>query len=858
MAVIDPKKLLNASPDGGKITSQPKMFLVPVKNTQYKETVELSDQVETEDFDDTETKVIEDIKVIREKVVKIEDILKKTIKINIKKIQLSKKEEENKKRQEKEGSLEKKKEKPKSKLPKIPIPGMSLIDRIKQFLGTIFIGFLVLKLVKFLPKLKGFVDFLKPVATFLNDFITGMLDKFVTAIEIGYKLVDGAQSKVKELFGDEGEKKFKEFTSTFTKFMNLAIIAGMATMGGEDPLRDRRFDKPERRGFDRSGRRVNTRAQERYRQRYGNRQYTDRFGKRNLRRLTGRGFQQNVDPLSRFAQRGVGKVAGRRVGAVAGKIPIVGPLIDFGIRTLIFKEPLGKAAAGAVGAGVGQALGTWLGGMVGGIAGSVVPIIGNLLAGAAGATIGGIIGGLIGDQIGISLYNTIKGSQGNNIESRSQGGQIGRKQRNIQKIKKQPVRIVKYQPEITRVGKNTGQKPIENLYGTSDKTKKPINYLVKTSFDLKKRDKTIFSKLMALGIDLILGQRPSPSTKKNISRSFYSLFENLIDASDTGLENITRMIQALSSGGTVKERDTKETNKRKLMREINRALDTSLSKDFSTLSQSITTLASAPPSIVDGIRDMGERVQSGLGGLREGLEGLFGQNYKGPITQNSFVPLAGAQSIGAGSGQSYGSSRDGGRRKHEGIDLTEYSRKDSESPVVAYKTGKVILVAPRNKYPFGEVMIDHGNGLETRYLHIHPQSGLKRGQIVYGGQQIGRLYRYGNPEQTHLHFEVYVNKRIVNPTKYAKGGQNIPNPLSAEKAKQTHDSKVKPKPKPTATPKVGPASSGYGGNGSIRPAQVIPLPKGLKLDVLKSKASYEESGTTTIAIIEHTKYVPIG
>jgi hypothetical protein len=345
MAFIDTKKLLNASNDNGNssVVAQPKMFLVPVKNTEYKQTVDLSKEIEDKNLSDPDKQVLEDIKIIREKVIKIEDILKKTIKINIKKIQLRNKEDENKKRKEKEDKLEQKKDKKKSGLPKIPIPGMSFIDRIKQFLGTVFTGFLVMQIFKLLPKLKQFLDYVKPVTAFIEDFVKGMFDKFIWAIDTGYKIVDGAQSKVKELFGDDGEKKFKEFTSTFTKFMNLAIIAGMATVGGKDPLRDRRFDGPERRGFDRSGRRVSKGAQQRYRQRFGDSRYQERFGRKNLKKLTGnRPNPVSVDPMSRGLQRGVTKVAGKNVGRIAGKVPIVGPLIDFGIRTLVFKEPLGK------------------------------------------------------------------------------------------------------------------------------------------------------------------------------------------------------------------------------------------------------------------------------------------------------------------------------------------------------------------------------------------------------------------------------------------------------------------------------------------------------------------------------------
>jgi len=603
MALIDPKKLLNSSSNsgGGALVAQPKMFLVPVKNTEYKQTVDLSEQIQEDDLSDPEQQVLEDIKVIREKVVKIEDILKKTIKINVKKIQLSRKEDENKKRKAQEDKLEKK-DKKRIGMPKIPIPGMSFIDRIKQFLGTVFTGFLVMQIFKLLPKLMKFLDYVKPVTAFIEDFVKGMFDKFVFAIDLGYKIVDGAQSKVKELFGDDGEKKFSEFTSTFTKFMNLAIIAGMATMGGQDPLRDRRFQGPQRRGFDRSGRRVSDTAQRRYQRRFGDRQYSDRFGNRNLRRLNGQPprpaqglvFASDIKTrklvsIKNNTATGVpAKVAGKNVGRIAGRIPIVGPIIDFSIRRFVFEEPLGKAAAGAVGAGVGQALGAWVGGTIGGIAGSVVPVIGNLLAGAAGATIGGLIGGLIGDQIGVSLYNVLANSKQGKIEGRSSGGKIKQRTgrdpgKTAKKKKPKPLRIKKLKISKVSVGQSSGAKSIQDLYGTKDVKQKPLSTLLATSERLKRSGSSIMAKIMSLGVDYVLGQKPSKSTKKDIAKSFASLMSMVSEYPDAAGADITKSFQALAGGGEVLRRDVKIRRKNEQMAGFMRGIEKALDKDIGSL-----------------------------------------------------------------------------------------------------------------------------------------------------------------------------------------------------------------------------------------------------------------------------------
>jgi murein DD-endopeptidase MepM/ murein hydrolase activator NlpD len=155
--------------------------------------------------------------------------------------------------------------------------------------------------------------------------------------------------------------------------------------------------------------------------------------------------------------------------------------------------------------------------------------------------------------------------------------------------------------------------------------------------------------------------------------------------------------------------------------------------------------------------------------------------YDGPVTGNTFFPLPGGQA-GAQSDQQYGAPRDGGTRAHAGLDIVKFQG-NIAAPVAAYKTGKVVA-SVSNGYN-GYVTIDHGGGLKTRYYHTSPSVNV--GDIVYGGQQIANLYPDG--QNTHLHFEVYRGGSPVDP-KSAGLGQNIPAPLSKEKAKESHDKSI--------------------------------------------------------------------
>jgi len=65
------------------------------------------------------------------------------------------------------------------------------------------------------------------------------------------------------------------------------------------------------------------------------------------------------------------------------------------------------------------------------------------------------------------------------------------------------------------------------------------------------------------------------------------------------------------------------------------------------------------------------------------------------------------------------------------------------------------------------ILIDHGNGMVTRYGH-HSKLYVKVGDHVTKGQVIGQIGSTGHSTGPHLHFELYVNGRRVNPLGYYK------------------------------------------------------------------------------------------
>lgn len=66
------------------------------------------------------------------------------------------------------------------------------------------------------------------------------------------------------------------------------------------------------------------------------------------------------------------------------------------------------------------------------------------------------------------------------------------------------------------------------------------------------------------------------------------------------------------------------------------------------------------------------------------------------------------------------------------------------------------------------VVVDHGNGLHTRYYHGNGNFAVSVGQAVSAGQSLMYMGNTGYSFGTHLHFEVVVNGVRLNPENYVR------------------------------------------------------------------------------------------
>lgn len=114
------------------------------------------------------------------------------------------------------------------------------------------------------------------------------------------------------------------------------------------------------------------------------------------------------------------------------------------------------------------------------------------------------------------------------------------------------------------------------------------------------------------------------------------------------------------------------------------------------------------------------------------------------------------------------------------------------TPVVASAGGLVTFAGTSGKYG-NRVEITHANGYITTYSHLDRIS-VNRFQPVSQGTQVGTVGTTGNTTGAHLHFEMKIGGKFVDPMKYM--GASVPD-------------------KPITGIPIGPPENGGGGLSSI-------------------------------------------
>lgn len=180
----------------------------------------------------------------------------------------------------------------------------------------------------------------------------------------------------------------------------------------------------------------------------------------------------------------------------------------------------------------------------------------------------------------------------------------------------------------------------------------------------------------------------------------------------------------------------------------------------------VTELVTYVNNAVVGTKQLSEKVikepvnaQMDVGTKSTSMSGSYGNYNVSPVGTDFVWPVIGVHRVSA----HYGYYRWGGR--HWGVDIAGPGA--SGSKIVAVQSGVVTYAGWSSTGHGYRVIINHGNGLETSYSHTKKGSiTVKVGQRVTQGQVIARVGQTGNTTGPHLHFEVHVNGRRVNPEPY--------------------------------------------------------------------------------------------
>ncbi len=275
---------------------------------------------------------------------------------------------------------------------------------------------------------------------------------------------------------------------------------------------------------------------------------------------------------------------------------------------------------------------------------------------------------------------------------------------------------------------------------------------------------TVTAVVLAFALPVLVGMGVASKAKSDISQLYAAATVLQIENSSfkDATEALSGQIQALQSAIT--DLGAKA------------ALDPSLQLAMDKLPAVVKSRAMgggpAHPSPVGALMPGLRSPEDTFGLLRELLEGLESRlrNVQTDVDKRNALAAA-TPSIWPAHGwltSTVGNRRDpitGERDFHEGLDIAA----DRGSQVFSTADGKVIQASYEGGYG-NLVVVDHGYGLQTRYGHLSAYR-VGVGAHVKRGDLVGLVGSTGRSTGSHLHYEVRVNGRLLNPLQLLLNGR---------------------------------------------------------------------------------------
>ena len=516
------------------------------------------------------------------KLVNIDKFLKSDLIVSQKKAEVKRKKKEKQDFDEAEKKLETPQSK-KFKLPGFNLPSLGFMDRVKRFLFFTALGWLLPKIIEFLPKLEGFAKIVGGIYKFAEGLFGNLFNGFMSLVKFGGDLKDktlGFIASAKAGVGGNYQKEFDKLEKQFNTFANASIIAGLVglDMGlagldeynkqrkkGQKPVAGKPGEKPKP-----SGKPKVTTGKGGEKPSGKPKVTTGKGGKVPgwWNRIFKGPFAKLKGPLSRFAGAAVPGL-GAVVGAADAKARFaVGDKIGGALASVSAALDAATVASALTGVGI----------PVAGILGSISMGIDVIL--------------LIRDILSLIPFipkNLLGFSRGGKVVKRYQGGGTtrggrpvgGPKRRTITPTRRKPPRVTipKTQP-----GKDVGgEKKVKEFYAKPEDPNKKYTaqaggWLANlgkerqdlSAFDtLKKMSGTLKSDetlakgilgVMSSGIDMALGQKPD----KKVFKAFFDSIGYIADTlanqrTSKSMSSLRSQIGAFAEGGTIPSRGLRGT-----------------------------------------------------------------------------------------------------------------------------------------------------------------------------------------------------------------------------------------------------------------------------------------------------------
>jgi hypothetical protein len=463
-----------------------------------KKTTNISEKLK----EDSITISASDLSTVKKQVFEIKDLVTSLTTLKKKKLTTERKETEREKFGEREKELEKKK-KPEDNKIKLPqAPKLGFLDIVKRFVVNTLIGFVVVRLIKHLPKLIEVAKFVGGAMDFITDVGGKLLNRLATFVQKGYEAYDFTRNTLKSFGGDNALKLFDGFNDALGGIVTAALATSFAIFdmaGGDSGGGDTTGIKGRAPG--RSSRGIDPKLARGYAERYGRDAAVGKFGKEGVRSLGGKYARSGVQNLARtglvsLAGKSGAKAVLKFVKPLVNKIPIIGGLIEFGLSWAL-GEPVGKAAFRGIGSVLLGGIGTAIGGPIGAFIGA-----------AAGGEVGGALYDLFFGNKKPAEQKVAKAAGGGQPATR--GGKLvgGAPKRTAPKSKAK--RQISIQPTQLKPGADIGgEEKIEKVFPKSkDKNQvSPLDYIEK-SYKNTNQDR-FFGSLLNLQTKSLVGQKPS-------------------------------------------------------------------------------------------------------------------------------------------------------------------------------------------------------------------------------------------------------------------------------------------------------------------------------------------------------------